>query len=181
MPKSLPCREPWSLWMRHFEPPEFQCSVHNMHLPSPLKAEFQCSVHNMHLPSPLKYYMQRDFLGELVQGGSGSVTVWGWNGSSGSGVRFWLFFWGGGSFRVSAQFNSLAARVGSGFSEKRLIRLTFWDTLWEQFGLSDQSALIDASLWRKPLLKPVQSLKHTTENSAEPTVMRTKWFKHIAI
>ena len=36
-------------------------------------------------------------------------------------------------------------------SEKRLIRLTFWDTLWEQFGLSDQSALIDASLWRKPL------------------------------
>ena len=27
----------------------------------------------------------------------------------------------------------------------------FWDTLWEQFGLSDQSALIDASLWRKPL------------------------------
>ena len=36
-------------------------------------------------------------------------------------------------------------------SETRLIRLTFWDTLWEQFGLSDQSALIDASLWRKPL------------------------------
>ena len=35
-------------------------------------------------------------------------------------------------------------------SEMRLIRLTFWDTLWEQFGLSDQSALIDASLWRKP-------------------------------
>ena len=30
-------------------------------------------------------------------------------------------------------------------------------------------------------LKPVQSLKHTTENSAEQTVMRTKWFKHIAI
>ena len=29
-------------------------------------------------------------------------------------------------------------------------------------------------------LKPVQSLKHTTENSAEQTVMRTKWFKHIA-
>ena len=36
-------------------------------------------------------------------------------------------------------------------SEKRLIRLTFWDMLWEQFGLSDRSALIDASLWRKPL------------------------------
>ena len=30
-------------------------------------------------------------------------------------------------------------------------------------------------------LKPVQSLKRTTENSAEQTVMRTKWFKHIAI
>ena len=36
-------------------------------------------------------------------------------------------------------------------SEKRLIGLTFWDTLCEQFGLSDQSALIDASLWKKPL------------------------------
>ena len=36
-------------------------------------------------------------------------------------------------------------------SEKRLIRLTVWDTLWEQFCLSGQSALIDASLWRKPL------------------------------
>ena len=30
-------------------------------------------------------------------------------------------------------------------------------------------------------LKPVQSLKPTTNNSAEQTVMRTKWFKHIAI
>ena len=30
-------------------------------------------------------------------------------------------------------------------------------------------------------LKPVQILKHTTKNSAEQTVMRTKWFKHIAI
>ena len=30
-------------------------------------------------------------------------------------------------------------------------------------------------------LKPVQSLKHTTKNSSEQTVMRTKWFKHIAI
>ena len=29
-------------------------------------------------------------------------------------------------------------------------------------------------------LKPVQSLRHTTKNSAEQTVMRTKWFKHIA-
>ena len=30
-------------------------------------------------------------------------------------------------------------------------------------------------------LKPVQTLKHTTKNSAEQTAMRTKWFKHIAI
>ena len=30
-------------------------------------------------------------------------------------------------------------------------------------------------------LKPVQSLKHTTKNSTEQTIMRTKWFKHIAI
>ena len=30
-------------------------------------------------------------------------------------------------------------------------------------------------------LKPVQILKHTTKNSTEQTVMRTKWFKHIAI
>ena len=29
--------------------------------------------------------------------------------------------------------------------------------------------------------KPVQSLKHITENSVEQTVMRTKWLKHIAI
>ena len=36
------------------------------------------------------------------------------------------------------------------------------------------------SLKESPL-KPVQSLKHTTKNSAEQTVMRTKWFKHIAI
>ena len=34
---------------------------------------------------------------------------------------------------------------------------------------------------RETPLKPVQSLRHTTKNSAEQTVMRTKWFKHIAI
>ena len=37
------------------------------------------------------------------------------------------------------------------FLERCLIRLTFWDTLWEQICLPDQSALIDASLCRKPL------------------------------
>ena len=30
-------------------------------------------------------------------------------------------------------------------------------------------------------LKAVQIPKHTTKNSAEQTVMRTKWFKHMAI
>ena len=30
-------------------------------------------------------------------------------------------------------------------------------------------------------VKPVQILKRTTKNSTEQTVMRTKWFKHIAI
>ena len=30
-------------------------------------------------------------------------------------------------------------------------------------------------------LKPVQTLNHTTKNSAEQTAMRTKWLKHIAI
>ena len=30
-------------------------------------------------------------------------------------------------------------------------------------------------------LEPVQILQHTTKNSTEPKVMRTKWFKHIAI
>ena len=48
-------------------------------------------------------------------------------------------------------------------SEKRLIRLSFWDTLWEQFGLSDQSALIDASPLKETPLKPVQTLNHTTK------------------
>ena len=33
-----------------------------------------------------------------------SVTVWGWNGSSGSGFRFWRFTLGKGFFCVSAQF-----------------------------------------------------------------------------
>ena len=61
------------------------------------------------------------------------------------------------------------------------MRLTFWDTLWEQFGLSDQSALIDALHLGETTLKPVQILKHTTKNSAEQTAMRMKWFKHIAI
>ena len=30
-------------------------------------------------------------------------------------------------------------------------------------------------------LKPVQILKHATQNSTKQTVMRTKWFKHIVI
>ena len=67
-------------------------------------------------------------------------------------------------------------------SEERPKSLNFWDTLWEQFGLSDQR-LWKCSHWRVSLnpLKPVQILQHTTKNSAEQTAMRTKWFKQIAI
>ena len=85
-------------------------------------------------------------------------------------AMFWLW----GSFWPLNHFQGKS-------SETRLIRLTFWDTLWEHFGLSDQSALIDASLWKETPLKPVQILKHTTFYSAEQTAMRAKWFKHIAI
>ena len=67
-------------------------------------------------------------------------------------------------------------------SEKRLIRLTFWDTLWEQFGLSDQLKCSHRCVsLTETSLKPVQILKHTTKNSAKQTAMRTKLFKHIAI
>ena len=58
------------------------------------------------------------------------------------------YSWTALSFRGIAKF---PANFPSPKSERRLIRLTFWDTLWEQFCLSDQSALIDASLWRNPL------------------------------
>ena len=39
---------------------------------------------------------------------------------------------------------------------------------------------VSLSLKQTPL-KPVQSLEHRTQNSAEQMSMRTKWFKHIAI
>ena len=44
--------------------------------------------------------------------------------------------------------------------------------------VSNQSALVDVSLGRKPLLKPVLILMHATRTS---TLMRTKWFNHIAL
>ena len=53
------------------------------------------------------------------------------------------------------------------FSEKCLTSFTFWDTLWEQFGLSDRSALIDASLWRKPLWNLCKSL--STQPKTQPS------------
>ena len=53
-------------------------------------------------------------------------------------------------------------------------------SLREQLCPSDQSALIDASLWRKPVKTCAQILKHT-KKATEQTAMRTKWFKHIAI
>ena len=65
-------------------------------------------------------------------------------------------------------------------SEKRLIRLTFWDTLWEQFGLSDQSALIDASLWRKPFLNLCKPSSTQPKTQPSKPLWATKWFKHIA-
>ena len=55
----------------------------------------------------------------------------------------------------------------SAISERRLMRLTFWDTLWEQFCLSDQSALIDASLWRKPLYNLCKS--SSTQPKTQPS------------
>ena len=53
-------------------------------------------------------------------------------------------------------------------SEKRLIHWSFWDTLWEQFCLLDQRALIDASLWRKPL----RNLRKSS--SAQPKTQLSK-------
>ena len=67
-------------------------------------------------------------------------------------------------------------------SERCLIRLTFWGTLWEQFGLSDQSALIDASVWRKPLENLCKS--STTQPQSQPSKplwqrdgLNISWFK----
>ena len=45
----------------------------------------------------------------------------------------------------------LEFNVNSLRSEKHLIRSNVWATLREQFCLSDQSPLIDVSLWRNPL------------------------------
>ena len=56
-------------------------------------------------------------------------------------------------------------RVKCLWSETRLIRLNFWDTLWEQFCLSDQSALIDAALWREPFKTCVNPQAHNQKLS----------------
>ena len=55
-------------------------------------------------------------------------------------------------------------------SERRLIRLTFWETLCEQFVLSDQSALIDAPLWRKSLKNLCKS--SSTQPETQPSKAR---------
>ena len=75
--------------------------------------------------------------------------------------------------------HKIGPRIAGTTVRKALDTFHFWDTLWEQLCLSDQSPLIDTPLWRKP--KPVQILKHTTKNLTEKTAMRTKWFEHIAI
>ena len=57
-----------------------------------------------------------------------------------------------GSFRNLSGISSGKSQPYWGYGpEERLIRLNFWDTLWEQFCLSDQSALIDGSLGGSPL------------------------------
>ena len=54
--------------------------------------------------------------------------------------------------RIPMQIQRRNSHIFSGDeSEKRRIRLNFWDTLREQFCLSDQSALIGGPLWRNPL------------------------------
>ena len=55
-----------------------------------------------------------------------------------------------------------------------LMRLQIRDTLWEHFGQSDQSALIDMSLSKENPMKAVLILIHATKRSAEQTSMRTK-------
>ena len=48
---------------------------------------------------------------------------------------------------------------------KALDTFNFGDTLWEQFCLSDQSALVDASLWRKSPQNLCKSSSTRPENS----------------
>ena len=47
-----------------------------------------------------------------------AVTVWGWNGSSSSGFRFWLFLWGRGLFVVHY---SLTEKDGSSCGSWKLV------------------------------------------------------------
>ena len=68
-------------------------------------------------------------------------------------------------------------------SEKRLIRLTFWDTfnvMRAFLGVRPKCSHRCASLKESPL-NPVPILKHATRIATEQTYMRTELVKHIAI
>ena len=66
-------------------------------------------------------------------------------------------------------------------SEKHLIRFKFLRHVMRAiWSLRPKCSHRCVSLKETPL-KPVKILKHRTKNSTEQTVMRTKWFKHIAI
>ena len=87
----------------------------------------------------------------------------------GGGV-FWVL--GGGG---SADFIFMGARIFPFFA-KDFLR----DVMRAIWSVRPKCSHRCVSL-KETLLKPVQCLKHATKNSAKKTVMRTKWFKHIAI
>ena len=55
----------------------------------------------------------------------GSATVWGWNGSSGSGFRFRRFLWGGGFCVFQYSFTGRTVPVPVSVPGKRLLRFRF--------------------------------------------------------
>ena len=56
----------------------------------------------------------------------------------------------------------------------RLIRLTFWDTLWEQFCLADQIALIDACLSEGSPFKTCANPQKHNEKLSRANVYESK-------
>ena len=86
----------------------------------------------------------------------------------------WLFqTWSFAIFTHFALFRALLREAPDTFNFLRHVMRAIWS-------VRPKGSHRCVSLRETPL-KPVQSLKHTTKNSAEQTVMRTKWFKHIAI
>ena len=60
----------------------------------------------------------------IDQGGPGSVTVWGWNGSSGSGFRFWRFLCKSGGTKRD-KLKGTNARNSQFFADFRRFLLIF--------------------------------------------------------